>query len=63
MFLYGGLMGVIAIVFGIMSFFYKYVTAEELKEIEPEDEKESLGLNGIPMEERSPPDDEDNTKI
>ena len=55
MFLYGGLMGVIAIVFGIMSYFYKYVTPEELGE-----EKENLEINGIALEDRH---SGDNTKV
>ncbi|XP_078369517.1 solute carrier family 15 member 2-like isoform X1 [Oculina patagonica] len=63
MFLYGGLMGVIAIIFGIMSFFYKYVTPEELGELEKDEEKENLDLNGIPLEDRSPDGNEDNTKV
>ena len=60
MFLYGGLMGVIAIIFGVMSYFYKYVTPEELGEVEKEEDKENLDVNGIPLEERSA---EDNTKV
>ena len=63
MFLYGGLMGIIAIVFGIMSYFYKYVTPEELGEVERDEEKENLDLNGIPLEDRSPGNDDDNTKV
>ena len=59
MFLYGGLMGVIMIVFGIMSYFYTYVT--------PEDIAASNGIvlangetNGdIPLQDK----DEENTKI
>ena len=53
MFLYGGLMGVIAIIFGIMSYFYKYVTPEELGEVENDEENENLEVNGIPLEGRS----------
>lgn len=63
MFLYGGLMGVIAIIFGIMSYFYKYVTPEELGEIAKDEEKENLDLNGIPMEDRSPDSNGDDTKV
>jgi len=61
MFLYGGIMGVIAIIFCIMSYFYKYVTPEELGEIAKDEEKENLDLNGIPLEDRSP--DGDNIKV
>ena len=50
MFLYGGLMGVIAIIFGIMSYFYKYVTPEELGELAKDEEKESLDFDGIPFD-------------
>lgn len=60
MFLYGGLMGVIAIVFGIMSYFYKYVTPEELGENERNEEKENLEINGIALEDRH---SGDNTKV
>ena len=60
MFLYGGLMGVIAIMFGIMSYFYKYVTPEELGEVVKDEEKESLEENGIPLDDRS---GQDNTKV
>ena len=63
MFLYGGLMGVIAIIFGIMSFFYKYVTPEELGEVDKDEEKENLDLNGIPLEDRSPDSNEENSKV
>lgn len=63
MFLYGGLMGVIAIIFGIMSYFYKYVTPEELGEIAKDEEKENLDLNGIPMEDRSPDSNGDDNKV
>ena len=60
MFLYGGLMGVIAIVFGIMSYFYKYVTPEELGENERNEEKENLEINGVALEDRH---SGDNTKV
>ena len=64
MFLYGGLMGIIAIIFGLMSYFYKYVTLEELGDVAKDEEKENLDLNGIPLEDRSSPDkDADNTKV
>lgn len=63
MFLYGGLMGVIAIIFGIMSYFYKYVTPEELGELAKDEEKENLDLNGIPLEDRSPDSNEENSKV
>ena len=63
MFLYGGLMGVIAIIFGLMSYFYKYVTPEELGEGAKDEEKENLGLNGFPLEDRSPDSDGDNSKV
>ena len=64
MFLYGGLMGIIAIIFGLMSYFYKYVTPEELGEVAKDEEKENLDLNGIPLEDRSSPaNDADNTKV
>lgn len=63
MFLYGDLMGVIAIIFGIMSYFYKYVTPEELGELAKDEEKENLDLNGIPLEDRSPDGSGDNTKV
>ena len=63
MFLYGGLMGVIAIVFGVMSYFYKYVTLEELGEIERDEEKEDLGINGIALEDRPSGDKDNNTKV
>ena len=56
-------MGVIAIIFSIMSYFYKYVTPEELEEISKDDEKENLDLNGIPMEDCSPDSNADNTKV
>ena len=58
MFLYGGLMGVIAVIFGIMSYFYKYVKPEELGEVENDEENENLEVNGIPLEDRS-----DHTKV
>ena len=51
-------MGVIAIIFGIMSYFYKYVTPDELGEVDKDEEKENLEVNGIPLEDRS-----DNTKV
>ena len=63
MFLYGGLMGVIAIIFGIMSYFYKYVTLEELGELAKDEDKENLELKGIPLEDRSPDSNEENTKV
>ena len=63
MFLYGGLMGVVAIIFGIMSYFYKYVTAEELGDVVIDEEKENLDMNGIPLEDRLPDGDADNTKV
>ena len=49
MFLYGGLMGVIVIVFAVMSSFYKYsdFSGKELKKPVPLDDKEILGENGI----------------
>ena len=56
-------MGVIAIIFGIMSYFYKYVTPEELGELPKDEEKENLDLNGIPLEDRSPDSNEENTKV
>ena len=59
MFFYGGLMGVVAIIFGVMSYFYKYVTLEELQ-VEKDEEKENLDVDGIPLEERS---SEDNSKV
>jgi len=61
MFLYGGLMGVIAIIFAIMSYFYKYVTPEEIGEVSRDEEKENLEVNGIQLEDRS--EDADNTKV
>ena len=61
MFLYGGLMGVIAIIFAIMSYFYKYVTPEEIGEVSRDEEKENLEVNGIPLEDRS--EDAENTKV
>ena len=60
MFMYGGLMVVIAIIFGIMSYFYKYVTPEEIADPVKDEEKENLEVNGIPLEDRSA---EDNTKV
>lgn len=51
MFLYGGFMGVIVIVFGIMFYFYKYVIFEELGENERNEEKENLEINGIVFED------------
>ncbi|EDO29495.1 predicted protein, partial [Nematostella vectensis] len=39
MFLYGGLMGVICIIFGIMSYFYTYVTPKDFEEDADEEEK------------------------
>lgn len=56
-------MGVIAIIFGIMSYFYKYVTPEELGEVDKDEEKENLDLNGIPLEDRSPDSNEENSKV
>ena len=53
-------MGVVAIVFGIMSYFYKYVTPEELGENERNEEKENLEINGIALEDRH---SGDNTKV
>lgn len=59
MFLYGGLMGVIMIVFGIMSYFYKYVTPEEISESEGVLSHEPNGE--IPLEEKL--SDHEDTKI
>ena len=57
-------MGVIAIIFGIMSYFYKYVTPEEIgEEVDKDEEKENLDLNGIPLEDRSPDSNEENSKV
>ena len=56
-------MGVIAIIFGIMCYFYKYVTPEELGELAKDEEKENLDLNGIPLEDRLPDSNEENTKV
>ena len=58
-------MGVIAIIFGIMSYFYKYVTPEEIGEVDmyKDEEKENLDLNGIPLEDRSPDSNKENSKV
>lgn len=61
MFLYGGLMGVIAIIFGIMSYFYTYVTPEELGDEAGKDEKKTSEENGIPLEDH--PADGENMKV
>jgi len=67
MFLYGGLMGVIMIIFGVMSYFYKYVTPAEIAE--SEGVLASGEVNGeIPLEDKSKDDDDnsddhENTKI
>ena len=53
-------MGIIAIIFGVMSYVYKYVTPEELGEVAKDEESESLEANGIAMDERSAGD---NTKV
>lgn len=50
MFLYGGLMALIAFIFGIMSYFYRYVTPEELGDVGKEEERESLAGNATPLE-------------
>ncbi|XP_031564525.1 solute carrier family 15 member 2-like isoform X2 [Actinia tenebrosa] len=59
MFLYGGLMGVIMIIFGIMSYFYKYVTLEEVSASEHVLSHEPNGE--IPLEEKF--SDHEDTKI
>ena len=47
-------MGIVAIIFGIMSYFYVYVTPVDSQDPEEEDEKDTLkDMNGIPMEERT----------
>lgn len=64
MFLYGGMMGVIMIVFGIMSYFYKYVTPEDMAD--SDGTVLSNDTNGaIPLEEKNNVDEksEENTKI
>ena len=54
MFLYGGVMGIVAIIFAIMSYFYVYVIPVDSHDPEEEDQKETLqDMNGIPMEERT----------
>lgn len=52
-------MGVIAIIFGVMSYMYQYVTPDELGEV-AKDEESELEPNGIAMEDRS---EGDNTKV
>ena len=39
------------------------VTPEELGEVNKDEEKENLDLNGIPMEDRSPDSNEENSKV
>ena len=56
-------MGLIAIIFSIMSYFYKYVNPEELGEIAKDEEKESIDFNGILIKDRSPDSNGDNTKV
>ena len=50
MFLYSGLMGIIAIIFAIMSYFYVYVTPAESKENILDENEEKAGA--IPLEDR-----------
>ena len=45
-------MAIIAFIFGIMSYFYRYVTPEELGEVDncKEEERDRLGGNATPLE-------------
>ncbi|XP_048583629.1 solute carrier family 15 member 2 isoform X2 [Nematostella vectensis] len=61
MFLYGGLMGVICIIFGIMSYFYTYVTPKDFEEDADEEEKTLGEANGMVLDERD--NSAENTKI
>lgn len=63
MFLYGGLMGVIMIIFGIMSYFYKYVTPEEIAASEGLVVSNDAVNGDIPLEEKKNDEDIENTKI
>ena len=54
-------MGLIAIIFGIMSYFYTYVTPEELGDEAGKDEKKTSEENGIPLEDH--PADGENMKV
>ena len=62
MFLYGGLMGVIMIIFGIMSYFYKYVTPEEIAASDGLVVANDTVNGDIPLETKTN-DDVENTKI
>ena len=52
MFMYSGVMVVITVIFGIMSYFYVYVEIEHTK---PKDEEQNL-TNGIQLQEKSKED-------
>ncbi|KAK3733272.1 hypothetical protein QZH41_011111 [Actinostola sp. cb2023] len=62
MFLYGGLMGIIMIVFGIMSYFYKYVTPEDISSSDGHVRMNDSSNGAFALEDRKEDDDE-NTKI
>jgi hypothetical protein len=63
MFVYGGMMGVIMIVFGVMSYFYKYVTPDEISASDGV-LRTNVETNGdIPLEDKSAVEASEDTKI